>query len=86
MSAYRGKFANFFTLLHKNFVRCPLPGGVRSREGRSYEKNAEVIRENYFCPLMGGVRCREGPLIEVPLYKVSEKSNGRISRYFRTYQ
>ena len=32
LSAYRGKFANFFTLLHKNFVRCPLPGGVRCRE------------------------------------------------------
>ena len=36
LSAYRGKFANFFTLLYKHFVRCPLPGGVRSREGRSY--------------------------------------------------
>ena len=36
LSAYRGKFANFFTLLHKKFVRCPLPGGGRSREGRCY--------------------------------------------------
>ena len=28
----------FVHFCKKNFVRCPLPGGVRSREGRSYLK------------------------------------------------
>ena len=48
LSAYRGKFANFCTLLQKNFVRCPLPGGVRSREGRSnLKKNLSLFGK--FC-------------------------------------
>ena len=43
LSAYKCKFANFFTLLHKKFVRCPLTGGVRSREDRFYWNKRAVL-------------------------------------------
>ena len=36
LSAYRGQFAIFCTLLQKKVVLCSLFGGVHSREGRPY--------------------------------------------------